>query len=160
MKATFTVLIVIMSVGELCAHPLEKVDSVLVLKSQKRLLLYQSGQVLRKFKVSIGTNPKGPKEKKDDGKTPEGTYRIDSKAPPLDTEYHRNLGINYPNASDKAKGRTGGDIKIHGLGPKYGKWGKLHRLKNWTDGCIAVTNKEVEEIYNLVPINTPIFIYP
>jgi len=137
-----------------------EIDSLVCFKKKRILILYSNGTELKKYKVSLGKQPKGPKTKEGDEKTPEGKYKIDSKVMPPGTIFHRNLGVNYPNAADKVQGRTGGDIKIHGLGPKYEKWGKLHRLRDWTDGCIAVTNKEIEEIHSLVKINTPIHIYP
>lgn len=137
----------------------QKVDSLVIFKSERKLLLYK-GTIVSKYKISLGASPKGAKEKEGDEKTPEGLYFINDKRIEPETNYHKNLGINYPNACDKAQGRTGGEIKIHGLGSKYAKWGKLHRLRDWTDGCIAVTNKEIDEIFPLVPINTLIIIHP
>lgn len=137
-----------------------EIDSLVCFKSQRTLILFSNGVEFKKYKVSLGKHPKGPKEKEKDEKTPEGKYIINDKAEGSNTKFHKNLGINYPNAADKAQNRTGGDIKVHGLGPKYAKWGKLHRLRDWTDGCIAVTNHEIDEIYSLVKINTSIHIYP
>jgi murein L,D-transpeptidase YafK len=136
-----------------------EIDSLVCFKSQRKLILYSNGVKFKKYKISLGANPKGPKTKEDDEKTPEGKYVIFDRNDST-SDYHKNLGISYPNKQDKILKRTGGDIKIHGLGPKYRKWGKLHRLRDWTDGCIAVTNKEIDEIYSLVKINTPIHIYP
>ena len=135
-----------------------KTDSIVVFKSKRKLILYENKKELASFKVSLGASPKGAKEKEGDEKTPEGEYIIYDKNP--NGNYHKNLGINYPNAQDKIMKRTGGDIKVHGLGKKYAKWGKLHRLKDWTDGCIAVTNKEMDFIYAHVSKNTPIIIHP
>lgn len=136
----------------------QKIDSLVIDKSDRRLYLYSKGNVVKKYKVSLGSNPVGPKTTEGDEKTPEGKYVIFDKNPK--GEFHKNLGINYPNKYDLIEGRTGGDIKIHGLSPKFAKWGKLQTLRDWTKGCIAVTNKQIDEIYNLVALNTPISIYP
>jgi murein L,D-transpeptidase YafK len=109
--------------------------------------------------VAIGHNKKGPKTKVGDKKIPEGRYLIFDKNN-TNTAFHKNLGINYPNARDRKLNRTGGDIKIHGLDKKRRFLGKLHRKFDWTLGCIAVTNPEIDEIYPLIKINTPIHILP
>lgn len=136
----------------------QKIDSLVIDKSDRKLYLFSKGEVVQKYRVSLGGSPKGPKTIEGDEKTPEGKYVIFDKNPK--GEFHKNLGINYPNEYDIIVGRTGGDIKIHGLSPKFAKWGKLQTLKDWTKGCIAVTNKQIDEIYSLVPLNTPISIYP
>ena len=119
--------------------------------------------MIKAYKVSLGKHPIGHKEMEGDSKTPEGHYTIDSKNP--NSAYYLNLGISYPSLADRqrAKGEgknPGGDIKIHGMKNGYGFIGKLHRLINWTDGCIALTNEEMEELYHLVDIGTPIEIKP
>ena len=118
---------------------------------------------MKQYSISLGGNPIGHKQFEGDEKTPEGSYFIDGKNP--NSKYYKNLGISYPNAEDKAfarsKGRNpGAAIKIHGL-PNDKPWlGKLHLLKDWTHGCIAVTNKQMDEIYSSVKIGTKITILP
>jgi murein L,D-transpeptidase YafK len=133
----------------------KEVDSLVVFKAKRQLLLYSQGKIFKTYKVALGKKPVGPKEKLGDKKTPEGRYVIDGHNP--NSLFHKSIGISYPNKQDKALGRTGGDIKIHGLKIDIGK---LHLLKNWTQGCIAVTNHEMDYIYDHVANKTPIFIYP
>ncbi len=138
-------------------------DRVLVYKSAYRLELWSQNQLLKTYRISLGQNPVGHKQFEGDSRTPEGRYTIDSKNP--HSAYHLNLGISYPGPSDKQRAQQAGknpgsDIKIHGLRNGWGFIGKLHRLTNWTDGCIAVTNKEIEELYHAVDIGTPIEIKP
>jgi murein L,D-transpeptidase YafK len=140
-----------------------QVDSIVVFKSKHQLLAYSNGKLLKTYTISIGRNPIGKKEFEDDKKTPEGIYFIKDKNP--NSGYCKNLGISYPNSEDiknaKKLGKpTGGDVKIHGL--KNGDWytRKFHRWKDWTNGCIALTDDEVEELYNAVPIGTRIKINP
>ncbi len=134
------------------------IDSLVCLKSERTLILFSNGVEFKKYKVSLGKTPKGAKTQQNDNKTPEGKYMIDGKN--TKSKFHKNLGINYPNANDKKLGRTGGLIKIHGLRNGMGWLKKIHRIKDWTAGCIAVTNDEIDEIYSLVKINTPIYIHP
>ena len=139
------------------------VNKILVIKHKRKLYLYHNDEVVKKYSISLGKQPIGHKEFEGDMKTPEGIYKIDSKS--LTSSYHKNLGISYPNKKDKAYAKKigkspGGQIKIHGL-PNNKKWlGKLHLLKDWTYGCIAVTNKEIDEIFSLVSIGTVIEIRP
>ena len=140
------------------------VDKLVVYKSKRQLLAYSNGELLKTYNIALGRQPLGHKEVEGDGKTPEGLYTINAKN--ANSGYHKNLGISYPNAADIAHAKsldkpTGGDVKIHGFknGIKLSP-GKFHRLTNWTLGCIAVTNEEVDELYNAVAIGTPIEINP
>ena len=138
-------------------------DKLLVEKAQRRMTAYSNNKPVRIYTVSLGDNPIGPKQFEGDEKTPEGAYTIDGKNP--HSSYYKNLGISYPNAADKkfakSKGkRPGGAIKIHGLAPHFQHIGALHRLEDWTDGCIAVTNEEMEELYTRTPVGIPIHIRP
>ncbi|MDR0292200.1 MAG: L,D-transpeptidase family protein [Elusimicrobium sp.] len=140
-----------------------KIDKIEVLKSARKMNVYQNNALLKTYKIALGTNPVGPKEFEGDGKTPEGKYKINGKNP--NSLYHKNLGVSYPNADDIARAkklgkRTGGDIKIHGIGKTYGYLGAAHSLYDWTLGCIAVTNEEVDEIYAHTPVGTEINIKP
>ncbi|MBS4013615.1 MAG: L,D-transpeptidase family protein [Bacteroidetes bacterium] len=140
-----------------------QIDKLVVLKSKRQMLAYSEGQLVKTYKISLGKQPIGAKEFQGDKKTPEGLYFINDKNP--HSGYHKNLGISYPNKEDINKARTlgkppGGDIKIHGLRNKAGLIGKFHRWIDWTLGCIAVTNQEMDELYYAVKIGTPIEIRP
>jgi murein L,D-transpeptidase YafK len=130
-------------------------DSVLVEKSAHRMSLLKDGQVLRAYRVALGRGGLEPKLREGDARTPEGTYVIDRHNPR--SCCHLALHISYPNALDIASARArgvkpGGDIEIHGLSKGW------HRTRDWTHGCIAVTNSEMEEIWHAVPDGTPIVI--
>lgn len=138
------------------------IDSLVVLKSQRTMDAYSHGRLVKRYAVSLGLND-GNKQREGDKRTPEGRYLINGKNP--HSAYHKNLGISYPTSAQVAGARArnekpGGDIKIHGLRNGMGFIGKFHRTANWTAGCIAVTNEEVDELYKHVPIGTLIFIYP
>jgi murein L,D-transpeptidase YafK len=140
-----------------------KIDSLVVYKSKRELMAYSNGQLIKTYKISLGKNPIGDKEFEGDKKTPEGVYFINNKNP--NSGYYKNLGISYPNKQDiedsKKLGKpTGGDVKIHGLRNGFGFISKLQRWYDWTAGCIALTNQEVEELYNAVGIGTKIEIKP
>jgi murein L,D-transpeptidase YafK len=136
---------------------------VLVLKAPRRLLLLDGGRVLRDYEVALGRNPSGPKRHRADGRTPEGRYRVDARV--IDSRFHRALHISYPNAEDSEFARRagidpGGDVMIHGL-PDGESWiGDVHRMYDWTNGCIGVTDDEMEEIWELVDDGTPVEIRP
>ena len=122
-----------------------------------------NGKLLKTYPVSLGFQPQGHKQFEGDGKTPEGRYTINDRNP--NSGYHLNLGVSYPNASDRrhaaALGKPpGGDIKIHGLPNNMGKLGASHLLRDWTDGCIAVTNPEMDELFRAVIHNAVIEILP
>ena len=138
-------------------------DRVLVMKKDRTLTLLAKGQVLKTYKVALGGTPVGPKTRQGDHKTPEGIYILDRRN--AASQFHRALHISYPNAQDRAQAKKqnvspGGDVFVHGLPNGYGWIGKGHRMKDWTDGCIAVTDEEIEEIWRLVPDGTPIEIRP
>lgn len=138
-------------------------DRIVIEKGAHTLALYREGHVLKTYKVSLGANPKGRKEREGDGRTPEGIYVIDSRK--ADSSFHRALHVSYPNLQDRLRARRlgvspGGAIMIHGLPNGLGSIGKAHLLRDWTQGCIAVTNEEIEEIWRLVPNRTPVEIKP
>lgn len=138
-------------------------DHILVVKSTRTMSLMQGDKVLKIYKVALGTVPVGAKQKHGDHKTPEGDYVISAKNP--HSEFHLSLRISYPNAADRQRARKlgvapGGDVMIHGLMPEYAYLGARHRDTDWTDGCIAVTNAEIEEIWDLVPVGARIEIRP
>lgn len=140
-----------------------KADRIVIVKSARTMTLVSGGQVLKKYLVALGTVPVGAKERKGDHKTPEGLYTIDAKYPR--SQFHMALHISYPNAADRARAwkagvNPGGSILIHGIGEKYGWVGARHRETDWTEGCVAVTNEEIEEIWKLVAVGTPVEIRP
>ncbi len=138
-------------------------DRIVVHKKEHVMVLMHAGQVIKTYKIALGRNPVGPKQREGDFRTPEGVYTIDSRNPY--SQYHRSLHISYPNATDREKARRlhvspGGDVMIHGLPKGYGYLGAAHRRWDWTYGCIAVTNEEIDEIWSLVDNGTPIEILP
>ncbi len=140
-----------------------QVDRVVVIKGERVLQLFKDGKMLKSYKVALGGDPVGPKTRQGDHKTPEGSYILDSRN--VHSQYYRSIHISYPNAHDQAAARQkrvspGGDIFVHGLPKGYGWVGSGHRLKDWTDGCIALTNAEMDEIWKAVPNGTPIEIRP
>jgi murein L,D-transpeptidase YafK len=140
-----------------------KADQVLVLKKEHTLTLLSKGQVLQTYKVALGGSPVGAKERQGDHKTPEGHYVLDRRNPK--SQFYKSIHISYPNEQDRKKASVsgvapGGDIMIHGLPNGYDRLGAMHRLHDWTDGCIAVTDSEMDEIWKLVPDGTPIEIRP
>jgi len=127
------------------------------------MLVYSNGELIKTYKISLGKQPVGAKEFEGDKKTPEGFYFINDKNP--NSGYHKNLGISYPDNDDMEYARhlgkpAGGDIKIHGIRNKIGIIGKFHRWFDWTEGCVAVTNEEIDELYEAVKIGTNIEIKP
>jgi murein L,D-transpeptidase YafK len=140
-----------------------RIDKLVVFKSKRQLLVYSKGQLIKTYKISLGRQPMGDKEFEGDKKTPEGMYFINDKNP--SSGYHKNLGISYPDKDDienaKRLGKpTGGDVKIHGLRNNTGFISKFHRWFDWTLGCIAVTDEEIDELYISVKIGTQIEIKP
>jgi murein L,D-transpeptidase YafK len=151
------------SIAGLAQTPAIQADRVLVMKKDRTLTLLAKGQVLKTYKVALGGTPVGPKTRQGDHKTPEGIYILDRRN--AASQFHRALHISYPNAQDRAQARKqnlspGGEVFVHGLPNGYGWTGKGHRMKDWTDGCIAVTDEEIEEIWRRVPDGTPIEIRP
>ena len=145
------------------AHPQPHADRVIIHKKARTMELMHAGQVIKTYKIALGGEPIGPKTRQGDHRTPEGVYVIDSRN--AHSQFHRSLHISYPNAADKERARKlgvspGGDIYIHGLPNGYGFIGAAHRARDWTDGCIAVTDQEIEEIWRLVDNDTPVEIRP
>ena len=134
-----------------------EVTQVQVHKADRKLYLLHNDKVLKVYDVALGGQPLGAKEIEGDGKTPEGVYYISHKNPR--STYHLSLGISYPNDKDRANAvllgkPTGGDIYIHG--------GPIRRTtkRDWTAGCIAVSDRQIEEVYSMIKPGTPIFILP
>lgn len=132
-------------------------------KSAHTMVLMRDDKVWKSYKVALSREAVGAKEREGDHKVPEGEYVVDSKNP--HSRFHLALHISYPNPADVERAqklgvKPGGNIEIHGLDSKYGWVGSLQREVDWTDGCIAVTNSEIEEIYPLVAVGTPVEIRP
>jgi murein L,D-transpeptidase YafK len=139
------------------------VDRITVDKARHTMSVYRGGMLLKTFPVALGRGGPGPKAAQGDGKVPEGKYRITGRNP--DSAYHLSLRIGYPNEGQRAAAVArgvdpGDDIMIHGLPNGRGDWGAAHRFVDWTDGCIAVTDDEIEELWKHVPDGTPIDIKP
>jgi murein L,D-transpeptidase YafK len=138
-------------------------DGIIVNKSKRQMLLVREGKVIRRYKIGLGQSPVGPKQRQGDSKTPEGLYTISGRNPA--SNYHLALQISYPNDADAERARVagedpGGDIMIHGLPNGEAESEKHARMTDWTAGCIAVMDEEIEEIWRLVPDGTPIQINP
>ena len=138
-------------------------DRIQIRKAARDLTLYRGEAALRTYGVALGSNPDGQKEIEGDGRTPEGRYRISGRNP--QSKYHLALRISYPSGADRARAAklgksAGGDIMIHGLPNGYGFIGAGHRLRDWTIGCIAVTDEEIEEIWRVVPDGCVVDIEP
>jgi murein L,D-transpeptidase YafK len=140
-----------------------KVDSILILKKEHVMELLAAGRVIRTYKVALGQGGLAPKQREGDGLTPEGHYTIDAKYE--HSAYHKALHVSYPNAEDRKRAARmrvspAGAIMIHGLPNGKGWIGAGHRLYDWTLGCIAVTDQEIDEVWKLIPVGTPVDIRP
>jgi len=140
-----------------------RADLVVVEKGKHRLTLYARGKPLAAYRVSLGRDPRGAKRQEGDHRTPEGRYVIDFRK--ADSAYFRALHISYPDRAEVAAARArgvapGGAVMIHGMRNGLGWLGKLHRFVDWTDGCVAVTDREMREIWRAVPDGTPIELKP
>jgi murein L,D-transpeptidase YafK len=138
-------------------------DRMLVDKGDRTLTLLREGRPLKTYRVALGGSPEGHKRQEGDEKTPEGVYLLDYRKE--DSSAHRSLHVSYPNAEDERRARArgvspGGFIMVHGIYDGLGWVWKLHRLRDWTDGCVGVANWEMDEIMRAVPDSTPIEIHP
>ncbi len=140
------------------------VTGIEIHKAERKMYLLHQGTVLRTYDIALGGNPVGHKQFEGDGKTPEGVYFISHKNPK--STYHLSLGVSYPNDADRAfaasQGKQpGGDIFIHGGPPKkVSGRPRVPRNADWTAGCIAVTDKEIEEIFSMIETRTSVRILP
>ncbi|MCC6001998.1 MAG: L,D-transpeptidase family protein [Pararhodobacter sp.] len=134
------------------------VTRIVVHKAERRMVLWHHDTALRAFDIQLGRNPIGHKRQRGDGRTPEGEYFIDRRNP--NSSFHLSLGISYPDANDRLNAdeagvNPGGDIFIHGRGRDFRR-----ARGDWTEGCIAVTDREMEVIYSMIRTGTPITILP
>jgi murein L,D-transpeptidase YafK len=142
---------------------LHVVDRVVVHKAERRLLLMHDGQVVRSYHVELGPSPIGQKERAGDSRTPEGTYRLRGHNP--QSNYFLSLKVSYPNQADEERARahhwdTGGAIMIHGMPNDLKHEPRAYATHDWTDGCIALSNADMAEVWTLTPDNVPIDILP
>jgi len=138
-------------------------DSIVVYKHERTLTLYYRGVPVRSYFVALGSKPVGDKVQAGDRRTPEGLFRINAHNPA--SKYHLALRISYPDDAHRARAAAlgvdpGGDIMIHGLPPEYSEAGKDHVVNDWTNGCVALSNAEIEELWRAVPDGTPVQIKP
>ena len=134
------------------------VTQILIYKGERKMYLLNGRRALETYNIALGGNPIGDKKFEGDLKTPEGLYYINRRNP--NSNYHLSLGISYPNDADRAEAealgkKPGGDIFIHGRARK-----NRGRGKDWTAGCIAVKDGQMEEVYSMVRVGTPIMILP
>jgi murein L,D-transpeptidase YafK len=146
-----------------CETDMRGIDRVVVDKSQRTLWAYRDGKPVRAFQVALGSEPVGHKERQGDGKTPEGVYPV--VAHKENSDFHRALRLGYPTpeqaaAAEEAGFDPGGDIMIHGLPNGMGAIGRAHRQSDWTQGCIALTNVEIEWLYRFGGDGMPVEIRP
>jgi murein L,D-transpeptidase YafK len=140
-----------------------KTDVIVVDKAARRLSLYSNGALIRSYPVSLGRAPVGPKVRDGDHRTPEGRYSIDRHNP--HSSFHLALHVSYPSGDDVARAQAAGyspgsDIMLHGMRNGLGWLGRAHLLVDWTSGCVAVTNAEMDQIYSTVSDGTPIEFRP
>jgi murein L,D-transpeptidase YafK len=145
------------------APSVAQADLVEVFKGERRLDLKQDGKVLKAYRVALGFAPERHKEREGDGRTPEGTYTIDARNPR--SAFHLSLRVSYPDGRDKAHAAVlgvspGGDIYIHGQPNGLSKLWTRHPGKDWTTGCVAVTDAEIREVWSLVPTGARVVIHP
>lgn len=140
-----------------------RAEKILIIKSDRTMNLIGGEHVMRTYKVALGRNPAGPKTRYGDHKTPEGLYLVDAKK--SQSRFHLALHVSYPDQADRERAQKenvnpGGDVEIHGIENGLGWIGRLHRQADWTDGCIAITDSEIEEIWRAVAVGTPVEIRP
>ena len=163
MRLTITFAICASTLASAPALAGDMVDLVRVDKSERRLDLVGDGKILRSYGIALGGDPVGHKRSEGDQRTPEGRYVLDWRNP--NSIAHKSIHISYPNAEEMAAAKSagvdpGGMIMIHGQPNGYGWWGWLLQLVDWTDGCIAVTDSDMDEIWTMVADGTPIEIEP
>jgi murein L,D-transpeptidase YafK len=139
------------------------IDRIVVEKSARRLSIFRDANQIKTYRIALGANPVGAKQQEGDMKTPEGIYEIDSRNP--QSNFHLALHISYPSDVDDARASARGisagfDIMIHGIRNGHGWIGAFHRWKDWTAGCIALTDEEIEELWRVTPDGTMIEIRP
>lgn len=145
-------------------HAIDRADTVLVKKSERALYLLREGHILKKYTIMLGPHPKGPKLMEGDERTPEGHYTLDRKNP--NSRFYKSIRVSYPNESDLERAQKfnvdpGNAIMIHGMKSSWSEKIKKQAVKfNWTNGCIAVADNDMDEIWEAIDVGTPIDIQP
>jgi murein L,D-transpeptidase YafK len=157
-----TILVITQSSGAV-STALPTIDRLVVFKSERKMLAVAQGRLVRGYRVALGREPTGTKRCQGDQRTPEGSYAITRRIE--NSEFYRALYISYPSAADIERAQAsgcppGGSIEIHGLANSFAWLGARHLKRDWTAGCIAVTNEEMDELMAIVPLGTRIDIYP
>jgi murein L,D-transpeptidase YafK len=160
-KIVSTAIVILLYLGT--AHSEQAADMVLVEKSKSRLYLMRQGEAFASFHVAFGSNPKGHKQEQGDGKTPEGRYMLNYKN--AGSAFYKSIHISYPSAKDRQDALKrgvdpGGDIMIHGQKNGYGRLSILVQRFNWTNGCIALSDRDMDLVWDAVKPGTPIEIRP
>lgn len=137
-----------------------KINKIVINKSERKMMVYDGNNLLNTYTVSLGASPVGDKQSEGDNKTPEGHYFVETKLGLGVSKYRKSLRVSYPSPEQKKMGKDGSDIMIHGLGSKYHYFGKFHRFYDWTEGCIAVTDDEIDQIYKATKVGVDIIITP
>ena len=137
-----------------------KISKIVINKSERKMMVYNGNDLLNTFTVSLGSSPVGDKQLRGDNKTPEGHYFVEAKLGLGVSKYHKSLRVSYPSPEQIKMGKKGSNIMIHGLGPKYHYFGKFQRFYDWTEGCIAVTDNEIDQIYKATKVGVAIIIRP
>jgi murein L,D-transpeptidase YafK len=143
--------------------PVALADSVVVEKRAHRLTLYHLGQPIKRYAIALGAQPVGDKVSAGDRRTPEGVFSVIERS--AHSDYHLALRLSYPDARHQARAdalgvSAGGDIMIHGLPNGRSALGRRHRLVDWTNGCVALSDEEMDEVWSAVPVGTPVEIKP
>ena len=138
-------------------------DLVEVFKGERRMELKREGKTIRRYRVALGFAPERHKEREGDGRTPEGSYTVDARNPR--SAFHLSLRVSYPDEGDRAHAASlgvspGGDIYIHGQPNGWRKFLVGHPAKDWTTGCVAVSDAEIREVWSLVPAGVRVVIHP
>jgi murein L,D-transpeptidase YafK len=159
----YFIIIIGIFISNICLGNEINIDSVLVKKTERKMYLLSNGNVLKEYDVVFGNNPKGHKQQEGDEKTPEGKYTLDYKK--INSSFYKSIHISYPNKEDIATAKAigvspGGQIMIHGQKNGFAWLSWLTQHFNWTNGCIAVNNSAMEEIWQLVKVGIPIEIMP
>ena len=160
MKVLLPVIISLSIVGAVFA---QSSDLILVEKAKRRMKFINQGKTIAVYSIALGSDPVGPKRCQGDGKTPEGRYIIASKNE--GSSFHKSMKVSYPNDEDRKLSRDlkcdpGGDIMLHGLPNGRGWLASSHRLIDWTNGCIAITDQEMDELWSHVSAGTKVEIVP
>ncbi len=156
-------IILLLSLNVAFAVSSQKADRVLVIKSEHRLILINNGEIFATYNVTFGSNPNGHKQSQGDQKTPEGKYVLDYKN--ANSDYYKSIHISYPNKKDRENAKRlgvspGGNIMIHGQLNGWEWAAPIVQLFSWTDGCIALSNKDMDQIWLAIDPGTPIEIWP